>query len=406
MFTMRRGLVLVGAAALLALGARASADDFFNVTANGSGGTTVYDAGPNIIHLTDDLISESGSFSSLFGQNVTTSLSWGGVPNAVILTENATGTSATITFPSTGFTKTFTGSDPSDLQSQIHDFIKKDGEKAYAQFLEKMSQESLVSPLDGNPQASTAVIADAVFSRFGIINQQPTAYASSSGPFYLGLSGEGGVTRASGLNGNWANLNFDTGMRFGSNVAMSLGTTLDYRNTENSTAYTLAEEVGLPITLVNNNGNGVSWQITPWAFSGVSASYDQADGGLLVGGGGTSSFALHLNGLTVTVGDQISYTAKVRVTVDNYDFDTDINQWIVKNGAMAMYQIPGSPFFVEGGIVYTNFLRRAAVPDYWTPIGGAGVNFGGHSSLRVDFQGDYAHNYNNTGGVVMLVLAY
>ena len=36
----------------------------------------------------------------------------------------------TLTIPSTGFTKTFTGANPSDLQSQIHDFLKHDGQNA------------------------------------------------------------------------------------------------------------------------------------------------------------------------------------------------------------------------------------------------------------------------------------
>lgn len=406
MHRMRNRLVLLASMGLLVLGSRALADSFFTVTSVGSGGTTISEGGSNIIHLTDNLINEQGAFAGLFGQNVTTSLTWGGVPNAIVLTENAAQTQATITFPSTGFTKTFTASGGSSLQSQIHDFIEKQDEQAYSQFLQKMDQQSAVAPLDGNPLASTAVIADSVFTRFGIENQQPTVSRSNSGGAYLGLTADGGASRADYLDGSWADVNFDIGLRFGSHVALSLGTTLEFTNIADSEAYTLAEEIALPITFINNQGTGLSWQVTPWGFAGISASYDQAAGGLLVGGGGTSSFAFHWNGLTLTLGDQVSYNSNADVSLAGYTFDTDIDQWILKDGLEAAYQFPNTPFFVDGGITYSNFLHRAAVPDYWTPTAGVGLAFGGHSSLRVDYRGDFAKGYNSTGGEVALVLSY
>ena len=403
---MQKGLVLLASMALPMLASSAWADSFFGVTATGSGGTVLGEGGSNIIKLTDNLIQLQPPFTGLIGQNVTTALSWGGVPNAIVLTENAAQTQATISFPYTGFARTFVGTSASDLQSQIHDFIKKDGESAYAQFLKTMNQLSAVSSLDGNPQASTAIIADNVFSRFGIRNQEQTEYTSGSGSAFLGLSVDGGTIRADSLNGDWANVAFDTGLRFGSNVALSLGTTVAYRQTADSEAYTIAEEIALPITIINNQDNGLSWQVAPWGFGGISASYDQAAGGLLVGGGGTSSFALHFNGLTVTLGDQLSYTGNVNVNFDGYGFDTDIDQWILKNGVDVAYQIPGTPFVFDGGITYSNFLHKAAVPDYWTPSAGVGLAFGPNSILRFDCSGDFAKGYNSLGGEVALVLAY
>jgi len=390
----------------LFLATQTKADDFFNLVATGSGGTTVASSGPDILHLTDNLIGLNSSYAQLVGQNVTSSLNWGGVPNAVVFTENASQTSATLKFPTTGFTTTFVGTSAGDLQNQIHKFIERDDENAYAQFLKSMNQLSTVATLDGNPQAATALIADDVFTRFGIPNQQPTAYRTYSDGAYIALAGNGGSTRTDDLDGSWADFTLDTGARFGSHVALSFGTTLAYRNTEGSEAYTVAEEVALPITFINNHGNGISWQVAPWAFAGLTASEDQAAGGILVGGGGTSSLALHLDGLTVTLGDQISYTGNVSVNVDGYGFDTDIDQWILKDGLDASYLFPKTPFFVEGGISYSNFLRRASVPDYWTPTLGVGVAMGRFSSIRISYQGDFAKNYNQNGGEIALVLVY
>ena len=392
--------------ALLTLAARTQADEFFNIVANGSGGTVVASSGRNIVNLTDNLISLNSGFVQLVGQNVTASLSWGGVPHAIVFTENAAQTQATISFLSTGFTQAFFGTSAANLQDQIHDFIKGDGEKAYANFLNQMNQLSAVATLDGNPQAATAFIADAVFERFGIANQQPTESRQFSDGAYFALSGEGGQSRAEGLNGTWADMNLDSGIRFGSHVALSFGTTLAYREIADSESYDIAEEVALPVTIINNHDNGLSWQIAPWGFAGLSASYDQAAGGILVGGGGTSSLALHLGTFTLTLGDQIDYNGNVNIKVDGYQFDTVINQWILKNGLDASFRFPGTPFFIDGGAYYSNFLHHAAITDYWTPIAGAGVKFGPGSYLRAAFRGDYARGYNSTGGELDLVLTY
>lgn len=398
--------VLFAALSFFLMAGQTRADNFFNVEAVGSGGTVVSSSGPNIIHLSDNLISLDGPFFALTGQNMTASMTWGGVPNAIRFTENSGGTTATLSFPTTGFTTTFVGSDPDDLQNQIHNFIKGNGEQAYARFLQSMNQLSSVAPLDGNPQSSTALIADDVFTHFGMENQQPTVSTGLSDGAYIGISGNGGEARTAGLNGTWADFALDTGVRFGSNIALNFGTTLAYRDTEGSEAYTAAEEVALPVTFIVNHGDGLSWQVTPWGFAGLAWSEDEAAGGILVGGGGTSSLALHLGGLTLTLGDQISYTGNVSVNYAGYAFDTVIDQWILKDGLDAAYQFPGTPFFVEAGIAYSNFLHQAAIPDYWTPTIGGGLAFGQYSSLKVSYQGDFARKYNQNGGIISLVIVY
>src|ERR1700691_4261329 len=96
----RPGLLVAIIALMLAT--QTKADEFFNLVAAGSGGTTVASGGPDILHLTDNLIGLNSSYAQLVGQNVTSSLSWGGVSNAIVFTENASQTSATLKFPTTG----------------------------------------------------------------------------------------------------------------------------------------------------------------------------------------------------------------------------------------------------------------------------------------------------------------
>ncbi|MGD0542476.1 MAG: hypothetical protein ABSB33_13265, partial [Tepidisphaeraceae bacterium] len=127
MSRMRNRLVFLAAAMFFVHGSRLLATDFFGVTATG-GGNTVTVGGSNLINLTDNLINEESTFASLAGTNLTGTLSYGGIPNALVFTENAAQTSATITIPITGFTKTFVGTSSSNLQSQIKDFLMKDAE--------------------------------------------------------------------------------------------------------------------------------------------------------------------------------------------------------------------------------------------------------------------------------------
>jgi hypothetical protein len=62
--------------------------------------------------------------------------------------------------------------------------------------------------------------------------------------------------------------------------------------------------------------------------------------------------------------------------------------------------------FVDGGVAYSNFLRRAAVPNYWTPSLAVGLMIGPSSSIRIGYTGDFGKRYNNSGGEAVLVVAY
>lgn len=401
----------VTAAAVLALAtAAAKAEDFFTLSAVGTSNTVVNAQGANVIDLANNLVNEKDQFSSLAGQGITGTLTYGGVPDAIVFTENAGQTSATLTIPSTGFTKTFTGTSSSDLQNQIENFIKTDGANAYSQFLLKVDDLSPVASIDGNPQASTAIIADNAFERFG---WQPTenqeVINSAHSGYTLSVYSQAGMTRADGFNGNYADVSVAGNWQLADNIAFSAGTILAYRTVSSSAVYTVGEVLGLPITILgtpHNQNNGLSWQVTPWGFAGLSASYDQAEGTLLVGGGGTSSLALRMDDFIFTLADQANYTGNTTVEVDNYSFDVPIDQWIVKNGGQVAWEPNNGSFIFDAGIAYSDFLHHAAIPNYWTASGGVGIKLGEHTILRADYLGDFADHYTSSGGEVSLLVAF
>lgn len=398
------------AAAILVAGPAgvARAGDFFDVTAVGGSGTTVTAGGGNVVNLANNLINQSQQFAPLAGQGFAASLSYGGVANAALFTENAAQTQATLTFPSTGFSKTFTGTSSSDLQTQIENFIKGDGENAYAQLIQTIDQQSAVAEIDGNPQAATAFIADDAFDRFGIDATRTGQVQDPDHTVQFSVDGAGGTSRSQGFNGDFADLSVGNQWDLSESVAFSAATAFQYRSIGSSAVYTVGEELGLPITLVPRQGSdsGWRWQITPWGFAALSASYDQADGALLVGGGGTSNLSWRTGDLTLTLGDQADYSTNSNVEVDDYQFDVPVNQWIVKNGGDVSWQVFGSDWFVDAGGAYSEFLQHAAVPNYWTGFGGVGVNLGRHAVLRVGFLGDFAPHYTAPGGEASVVISF
>src|SRR5438874_7193331 len=110
---MRLARILVVTRFFLFFGALAArANDPFTLTASG-GGTNVTASSNNVVDLAGNLINSESQFLSLANKNVTGTLRYGGLNNAVLFTRDAAGTSATLTIPSTGFNKTFTAANES-----------------------------------------------------------------------------------------------------------------------------------------------------------------------------------------------------------------------------------------------------------------------------------------------------
>ena len=368
---MMKKAIFAAALALAAPAARAA--DFFSVDAMGGSGATVTAGGSNIINLANNLINEQQQFAALAGQGFSASINYGGVPSAVVFTENPSQTQATLSIPLTGFTKTFTGASASDLQTQIKDFVESDGESAYSQLILAIDKESAVAAIDGNPQSSTAYLADDAFNHYGLLATQTGQMQDPDHNSQFTIDGGGGTSRAEGFDGNFANFDIGSQWDINGSVAIATDTAFLYRSVSSSEVYTVGQNLGIPITIIPRQGtdSGLRWQITPWGFIGLSASYDQAVGTLLVGGGGTSSLSLRTGDLTFTLADQADYIGNAAVHVDDYNFDVPIDQWIVKNGGDVSWQILGSPWFIDGGAAYSNFLHHAAIPNYWTAFGGA-----------------------------------
>jgi hypothetical protein len=379
-------------------------DDLFSLTASG-GGTTVTGAGSDVVDLAGDVIDSDNAFRALAGRSISGSLRYGGVNDAVLFSRNAAGTSATLTIPSTGFSKTFTAANEDDLEDQITDFFKDEGADAYADFLAEINKQTSLGVNDGNPLATTALLADLGFYRFGFVTKRPGDNAIGlPGGFDLNLSG--GVQNFDDLdaNGYYAQLGLAASFRLGDRVALSWANAFRYRDIEDAAVYQYGTTIALPVALITAPDGGLSWRLTPAFTGGFGGSWDLAAGGLLVGGQITSSASVTAGGWTVVLANQAGFYDGVPIDISDFRFETDTNQTILKNGVQVIRDL-GDGAFVDVGVAYTNLLDDAFIEDYLSPSAGVGFRLGS-GVLRFGYRGDFADDFTNHGGNVSLLFSY
>ena len=386
-----------------------SAAEPFSLTASG-GGTTITATGDNLVDLAGNLIDAEDQFTALANQDATGSLRYGGLNNAVLFTRNAAGTNATLTIPSTGFSRTFTAANEDDLEDEIRDFFESEGADAYADFLAEINKQTSLGVNDGNPLSTTALIADTGFYRFGFITRRP-GDPSIPLPTGFDLRFAGGVSDADAgvddgdeLSGSFASLELGTSFRFGDRVALTWANAFRYRDIEGAAIYQYGSTLALPIALAPGNDGGLSWRITPAFVGGFGGSWDLAAGGSRVGGQITNSISIHAGGWTVTVGNQIGFYEGVPIDISDFRFETETSQVIVKNGLQVVRDLGNGAFF-DIGLAYTNLLDDAFVEDYLSPTAGIGFRLGG-SVLRLGYQGDIADEFTAHAANASLIFSY
>src|SRR5258706_1541003 len=268
-----------------ALAAPASARDLFILDAGG-----VADSGHDATALVDDLLSHEGKFAALTLQpSYTASLDYIGIPNAVTMQASAFGQQVVLAIPSTGFSRTFIGTNPAAVQQQVKDFCEGSGAHQLARLLEKTNGRTALAALDGNPHATTALFARSAFERFGIgalrtrVGYDERHY--DVGHVDLGVSARGGRVEYRNFHSLYV---ADGALTLGGDfdrVGVYLSALGQYRNYDGAQIYDAGLELGVPITIARPGGEyPVHWSVTPVVQTGRGASRALLAGGFLVGG--------------------------------------------------------------------------------------------------------------------------
>jgi hypothetical protein len=387
------------------------AQDLFQVNATSAGGSggTVSAGASSLIGLVNNLTNNTGQFASLSGQSYDANLTYAGIKNAILVssTSNGDGTSSvSVSVPSVGVNQTFSGTN-SQITSQLEAYLKKNGLAEITQFQAQVAKNSFAGILDGNPLATTALLQDAGYQEFAL-HETPVdingvrSTSDGNGHFESRFSFNAGTLDAGGTSGSYMDLTIGCEVHFNDMIALSYTVPLRYQTLHSADIFMGGAILGLPITILPAKGGLVTWTVTPAAQGGIGGSQDFVSGGILYGFQVDSSLSFNLAGFILTLADSAGYDHGADIDIAGYDFNTEVSQWIFKNG-LQLSKSFGHFFFDISG-TWTDFLHTAYVPGYFTPELGVGFCFGQNNScgVRVGFQGNYGEHYNTTGGNVTL----
>ncbi|MBX3376386.1 MAG: hypothetical protein KF678_05220 [Phycisphaeraceae bacterium] len=405
--------ILVSVLSVLAAASLASAQSLFGVTATGGSQTPVTVGGSSLIDLVDDAVNTRGSFAPFSGEDTSFSLRYGNVNNAITITKNAANTEATLTFGPTGVTRTFTGVSQADLERQIEDYLKKNGRDDVREFLRAMNRLSVIAVSDGNPNATTARMAEHTYHRFGFFADETRSQIWNEGKSDA-AGAQFQVTFAAktydvgDFTGDSATLGLSTTFNFTERIGFSLGGFFTYNTIEEADVFHVGFAAGLPIRLVlPEEKKGVLWQVTPFLSSGASGSEDIAAGGLIVGGGVANYVGWRLtDSFTLGVANQISfYRGRPVEFGKDFELDPGVRQSILKNGVKGTLAL-GESWGLYGGVSYTNFLDDASIEEWWTPELGVTFSNKAGTGFLVGISGDFGDDYTAYGARAVLKLAF
>jgi hypothetical protein len=379
----------------------------FGITATGTT-TTIQANSSNVINLVTDLSNNSSQFAPLSNQTYNANLTYAGIPNAIKLNQTFDTSGhriVTVQVPSTGLTRTFSSAN-GDVGDQIRDFLKKDGLAALTEFQTTVERTSAFGVVDGNPMALTSLLTDSGYNQFAL-HRSPFAQTSATGNGETRYIAQAGVIDANGVSGDYVDLGLAFDYQINRTVGIAFTLPVRWISLRGSDIYMGGMVLGVPINIIPGHGDRTfSWQLTPAGHAGAVGSADFAAGGIVFGGQIDSSLSYNIDGFTFTVADEAGYFHGADVTVAGYDFNTQVDQFVFKNGVQLSKS--WGHFFVDTSASWTNFLHDAFTDGYLTPQLGVGVRFGkDHASgLRVGYAGNFGDAYHTNGGNVLLFFSH
>lgn len=401
--------------------AKASRDLFESVTSTSAPGIPpVTIESNNLPGLIKNTVNRAGQLAGFTGVNSTTSISYIGIPNAIKLNVNPTGNTVTVSIPSVGFKKTFTGTTPEETQNQVTQYLKKNTDKIWTKFQEIAIAQSPIMVTDGNPGSTTAFLATQTYMRFAThadlrysaesekdINDKRKAEAEKAGkkfdnPVYKNAEFNVYTTATSydaeGFDGNQYQVVPSFAWHFDDRVSLYFALPIQYTSVSGANLYSVAGEIAVPVKVFMqrpdewSEGSYVTWQLTPFVDAGGGASTDMISGAFLPGGGLASLVQYDMSNWRFSLGTQFGYYKSVSFQVDGMTVDPGVDQQIFKVGPKATYYI-AKGFYLDAGVAYTQFLQDAAIPNYWTPFGGFGCNITRALDLNLGLRADLASGY-------------
>lgn len=390
----QRSLRRLSALALVSFVGPAAAGDLFTLNGNTTDAgvpITFNEGSSKLPSFISDLVSGSNQFDALNNRQFAASLRYADVANALNFNIRQVGTTwrADLTSPFQPglINRSFNTASRAELDNAIEDYLKKDGSGDLARFLAAINKKSGVAGvLDGNPNSATAQIANQSFMEYGL---RPTETAEmvegnedgngsdTTSRTGFSMTADVGTFRSQGIEGqsySWTPM-IPWTIGKARRVRLELALPINYTQIEGADQYRVGSQLGVAVLVVKRTKTQPwLWQVTPQGGVTVAGSADMIAGGVLLSGGVTSYTSYRWNSWEFSMGNHISFHEGLRVSVDDYTFDPQISQQIVKNG-LKIGRSLGQRWYAEVYALDTEFVQAAYTSRFTTV--GAGVGYRG-----------------------------
>ena len=330
------------------------------------------------------MINGTGKFQSLENVPFNAQLTYAGVNNALFFNVADVGGGAWQAELSSPFhpgliQRSFTGASRADVETQIQDYLKREGLSDLARFLKAISEQSAHGTMVGNPNSTTALIANYSFTEYGMAmtetaeEKEDPKEATGAG---IAMVGDVGFIKAQGIEANSYSFTPFVPMKLSSRVRLDVGVPLNYTEVGGAQVFRGGIQLALPILIVKRNykeGRPWLWQVTPHGGTQIAGSFDLIAGGVINSGGVTSLIAYDFGKFEISMGNHVSFHESLEVSIGDYSFDPQVSNQIVKNGIKV-----GVPFakrwYAEAYAIDTELLGSGNFLSRYTTLGG-GVGY-------------------------------
>ena len=456
---LRTAAAAVVTTLLTAAAAARAADPFvYTVTTTSGTPTTVRIRGDNLVRVTDELILGYGRAGrAVAGRDVTAVLNYAGVRNALRLDLSGDRTTASLRYNLTGGpTDTFNGSGAGNparvVDDQVYDTLTDPHHREIENLQQALNRQSYVMPLDGNPSAATAFLADQTFAKFGLARvgqppgfadrpQRPVRFDEYGRPYtedddddrtvpYGGrplaqlyqpvfwFDASGDSIRTNGFNGVDARFSFNAMGHFAPGVGWAVSVPVQYRTVDGAESDTVAVNFGLPIEIVTaDRDQPFSWTVTPFVEFAVNDSQDLGSTQAVFDGGVASRLAVQFGPdrrWTLALANQFTgFVGLGPVREDDGDYDGydspafrgHVAQQLFKTGVQVARRFDYG-LSADVSVTYSTFVANAATDQWWSPRVGAAWQFSPNFCVRVAYEADLANRYQSQGGQFQIDYKY
>lgn len=204
---------------------------------------------------------------------------------------------------------------------------------------------------------------------------------------------QGGIADADGFKSTFVNVSGSFEYRLNRFVGIAASFPISYYDVEGADVFTAGAHVDLPIRLIQrDDGKGFTFQFAPGALIAASGSYDMISGGVFWGLGATAMASYEFEDWLLSAAVGYTHFESITLKISDYEFDPDLTQDFVRVGGKATYSL-GDNAYVFAGLSYSDFLKDAAIDNYFSPTVGVGVRTPGGFNVRLAYEGDFGSKY-------------